>query len=567
MATHSHAGRVFLAFVIVVTIVSTIPLFAQDGKLQIHVRPQQAYAFVDGHAVGEANRTLSLSAGNHKIELYNYGFKTAVRNVTILSGKTETLDVTLEEVPATVSGPWGCITIEGAQRDAILLNGKTPEFFVGHGDEFNHEWWWKQELIVPPGTHQLTVLRSGSEVWSGPVVVPANQRVVLDVPKGVRKTVAWPRGEELSALSRFKAGSASATVAVAKPVAQLSTQTAQINCGESIPLKWSTTDASAVEIIGVGPVAASGEQVVQPNQTTTYELRATGPGGTAISSTTVDLSNAIQAQLAVSQPEVRYKKVGDKLIEVPNAALNWSVSNANNIAIEPLGSVEASGTRPLQAVPRKTDFGPVDETVTYKLTATNPCGGTETRTATLHIVGSIEPETQVAMHSIYFPTDLPKGRRVQASLVPSQRDQLKLVADSIKAHLANKPDDRFLLAGNADTRGAKGYNMALSERRAQVVRDFLIEQGIPAANIETKAFGEDRNLTPDEVKLLIEQVPDASEDARQKAIHKLSTMTLAHNRRVDITISATGQESARHYPLSATDFAELARRGGATRKM
>lgn len=94
---------------------------------------------------------VALPAGEHKIDLYNYGYKSEIRNVTIEAHKTTAIDVTMEAIPGTVAGPWGCITLEGADRDAVLLNGNDPAFFVGHGDEFNNEWGWKQELIVPPG--------------------------------------------------------------------------------------------------------------------------------------------------------------------------------------------------------------------------------------------------------------------------------------------------------------------------------------------------------------------------------------------------------------------------------
>ena len=113
-------------------------------------------------------------------------------------------------------------------------------------------------------------------MWSGSVNVPANQRVVVDIPKGVRKTVPWPRGEKLSAIPRFTVGTASATVAVAKPTAELSATTAQLNCGDGSQLKWTSSDAPHVEISPVGPVAASGEQAIQPKQTTTYNLTAWG---------------------------------------------------------------------------------------------------------------------------------------------------------------------------------------------------------------------------------------------------------------------------------------------------
>jgi hypothetical protein len=49
--------------------------------------------------------------------------------------------------------------------------------------------------------------------------------------------------------------------------------------------------------------------------------------------TTVNVNNAIQAQLALSPSEIHYKKVGDKIVEQSGSALNWSVSNANSVSI------------------------------------------------------------------------------------------------------------------------------------------------------------------------------------------------------------------------------------------
>ena len=368
--------------------------FAQDGKLNLHVTPKQAYIFVDDKAISEASkhRSLSLNPGEHKIELVNYGYEPVTRNVTITPGKATTLEVALQPVGAKVSGPFGAIAIQKADRDAVLLNGKTPDFFVGHGDEFNTDFLgWKQDLVVAPGVYQVSVLSGDKEIWSGSVDVPANQRVIIDVPKGIKKTVPWKRGEKLSSVPRFTAGVASATVAVAKPTAELSTTAAQLNCGDSSQLKWTSSDAPKVEISPVGSVAASGEQSVQPTQTTTYDLTAVGPGGTANSSVTVNVNSAVQADVTLSPAEVQYKRVGDKIVEDSSTALNWTATNASNVSIDPLGTVDASGSRTLTVVPQKSDFGPVDETVNYTLKATNQCGGVETRTVALHIVGSIEP--------------------------------------------------------------------------------------------------------------------------------------------------------------------------------
>ena len=549
---------------------SGLPCFAQDGKLAIQATPKQAYVFVDDHAVGEASqhRSLKLSPGDHKVELVNYGYTPVTRTVTITGGQTTDLEIALSAIDSTVPPPFGAITIESVSRDAILLNGKTPGFFVGHGDEFNHEWGWKQELVVPPGTYQMTILGPEGELWSGPVEVSANQRTVVHYPKGVVKTVPWPRGEKLSALPRFKVGSATATVAVTKPTAELSASAEQINCGDVSQLKWSSTDAPSVEITPVGAVATSGDQSVQPKQTTTYQLTAVGPGGTVNSSATVNVNTAVQADLWLASPEIRYKLVGDKVVEENNAALNWTASNASSVSIDQLGTVDSNGNRTLPITPKKTDAGPVDETVTYTLTASNACGGSDTKTATLHIVGLIEvPDTGLALNSVYFQTDVPRSFKTEEGLVASQQAALTSVADAFKKYLEKKPDAHLTLIGHADERGPNGYNKDLSDRRAEIAKNFLVDQGVPADHLETQGVGEDQNLTADQVKQMVEQNPELNEEERQKALEKLHTLVLANNRRVDITLSTTGQESAHQYPFKAEDFATLVNRNGISKEI
>jgi outer membrane protein OmpA-like peptidoglycan-associated protein len=563
MKLHTLLSRFSLSAALLL-LAGGISSFAQDGKLVLHVTPKQAYLFVDGRAISEASkhRSLSLSPGDHKIELVNYGYTPSTQTVTITSGKDTNLDVNLAAATGTVSGPFGAMTIEGADRDAILLNGKTPDFFVGHGDEFNNDWVWKQELVVPPGTYQVSVLSGDKEVWSGPVDVPANQRVVIDIPKGVRKTVAWSRGEKLSAIPRFTAGTASATVAVAKPTAQLSVTAAQVNCGDASQINWTSTDAPRVEITPVGPVATSGQQSVQPTQNTTYNLTATGPGGTVNSNATVNVNNAVEADLQLAPAEVHYKKVGNKVVVDDSTALNWTAQNASTVSIDSLGAVSPTGSRNLQITPKKTDPGAVDETVSYTLNASNGCGGTATKTATLHIVGSIvQPEIKLA-RSVYFPTDRPRSLKTENALLDSEKDTLKSIATAFIQYVADEPDAHLVLSGHADKRGPQTYNQPLSERRSALAKKFLVEQGVPEDKIDTQAFGKEQNLTVDQVKQQLEQDASLSPEDRQKALQKIQTIVLAYNRRVDITSKPTGQESAREYPFKAEDFARLVDRNG-----
>ena len=59
--------------------------------------------------------------------------------------------------------------------------------------------------------------------------------------------------------------------------------------------------------------------------------------------------------------------------------------------------------------------------------------------------------------------------------------------------------ERVRVVGNTDTSGSSAYNQALSERRARVVRDALVAEGIPAGIISSQSLGESSpaKSTPD----------------------------------------------------------------------
>src|SRR5258708_21847969 len=105
---------------------------AQNGKLNLRVRPKQAYVFVDDRAISEASKhpSLSLSVGEHKIEIVNYGYTPVTRTVNIEAGKTADLEVSLHALGERVSGQFGAISIKGADLDAVLLNGNNSRFLL-----------------------------------------------------------------------------------------------------------------------------------------------------------------------------------------------------------------------------------------------------------------------------------------------------------------------------------------------------------------------------------------------------------------------------------------------------
>lgn len=56
--------------------------------------------------------------------------------------------------------------------------------------------------------------------------------------------------------------------------------------------------------------------------------------------------------------------------------------------------------------------------------------------------------------------------------------------------LADNPGTRVIVEGHCDWRGTTEYNLALGERRANSVRDFLVSLGVSPERIETVSFGD-----------------------------------------------------------------------------
>ncbi len=167
---------------------------------------------------------------------------------------------------------------------------------------------------------------------------------------------------------------------------------------------------------------------------------------------------------------------------------------------------------------------------------------------------------RLAVHSVYFATAKPTLENPDGGLLVSQEKTLAALASDFQIYLHSKPDARLTLEGHADPRGSAGYNQALSERRVERTKHFLIEKGVPAASIQTEAFGKQQELTYAEVRSAVERNPELGTEERQKLLDHINTIYLASNRRVDITLSNAGQksqESVREYPFNAADSLTL----------
>jgi len=99
--------------------------------------------------------------------------------------------------------------------------------------------------------------------------------------------------------------------------------------------------------------------------------------------------------------------------------------------------------------------------------------------------GEVETVTTVELtelETIYFDYD-------KATIRSDQSGNLQSDAESIK-----QQDGLGVvtLQGNCDERGSEEYNLALGERRAFAVKQYLVDLGVPASRMRTVSFGESK---------------------------------------------------------------------------
>lgn len=512
----------------------TVMAIAQDtATVKVRVSPPEAYIFVDGQPFTHRSQTISLSAGEHTIGVYNYGFVPQVQNVTLAPGRNPEIVARLEAVPGNVTGPWGKIQIEDANhKAAVFLNEMKPEFFVGHVDEMNHGVGPHQKLVVPVGTYQLIIVnpKETQPVYSQAIEVKNNERVIVNVATGKIKYEKWHGVGKHEALSRFHTGAATASIAVAPVTGTFSVDKTYIKCQEPVTLSWTSTEAPQITVAASPalPVEPSGQRTERPTRTTTYTFEAKGPGGIVTQSQTVHVDPTVQTALSASPMEVHYRRIDDKVIDPGNSTLTWSADNAHQASLNPMGSVATSGQQTIPAAPTKTDTGIVDEMATYTLVATNNCGGSDKSFAAVHITGTIEPLPVVPLTSLFFPTAYPTEKNPQIGLLNGQHALLSDAVAGFKKFLEYDPDTKLKILAFTDPRSEDDYNMALSTRRGNIVKDALVALGVEESRIEVVPLGETQQLDKAAVK--------EREEANGFKRPVTSALVHAYNRRVDLVM-------------------------------
>jgi peptidoglycan-associated lipoprotein len=71
-------------------------------------------------------------------------------------------------------------------------------------------------------------------------------------------------------------------------------------------------------------------------------------------------------------------------------------------------------------------------------------------------------------------------------------DEGKATAEAIAKLLQEAPEVSVRIEGHADEQGTNEYNLALGERRAQAVQQYLVSYGVDAARISVLSYGEEK---------------------------------------------------------------------------
>jgi peptidoglycan-associated lipoprotein len=164
-----------------------------------------------------------------------------------------------------------------------------------------------------------------------------------------------------------------------------------------------------------------------------------------------------------------------------STTLSWETSNATDVSIDGIGAVQPTGSQSVT---------PADST-TYTLTAKGP-GGTQTATARVTVTAPPPPPPPPPSPSeeelfgqnvkdIYFDYD-------KSDIRPDQQSGIQ----GDIAFLTQHPNIHFTVEGHCDECGSTEYNLALGDRRANAVRDALVQGGVSASNIKTISYGKEK---------------------------------------------------------------------------
>ncbi len=131
--------------------------------------------------------------------------------------------------------------------------------------------------------------------------------------------------------------------------------------------------------------------------------------------------------------------------------------------------------------PQDTILGPGGERIDYTIVTDAYTGDSEILDVRAPNSDFMSADNQLRglLNPVYFDYDL-------ASILPGEREKIQDAA----AHLFANPNDKLLIEGHCDWRGTVEYNLALGDRRANGVKQYLVTLGVGEDRMETNSKGD-----------------------------------------------------------------------------
>ncbi len=162
-----------------------------------------------------------------------------------------------------------------------------------------------------------------------------------------------------------------------------------------------------------------------------------------------------------------------------STTLTWQTTNATDVIIDVLGSVEPNGSK--QVSP--------GQSTTYHMVAKG-AGGQQEATARVTVTAPPPPVQAQATDEEMFNQNIKDAffDYDKYDIRSDAQQTLTADADFLKAH----PNIRFTIEGHCDERGSTEYNLGLGDNRANAAKQFLVQQGVAADRIRTISYGKEK---------------------------------------------------------------------------
>ncbi|MGH9481656.1 MAG: peptidoglycan-associated lipoprotein Pal [Terriglobales bacterium] len=190
-----------------------------------------------------------------------------------------------------------------------------------------------------------------------------------------------------------------------------------------------------------------------------------------------------QAPPPAAAPQVTVSLAASPSSVVSGAASTLTWTSANATSVELNGStVNLNGSQSVSPT----------QSTTYHVIAHGANGQTATADADVQVTQPPAPETPPAPAATPVPFDEAVKDAFfdydKSDIRPDAESALQSDADYLKSH----PELAIRVVGHCDERGSAEYNLALGQRRAEAVKNYLVSQGIDASRVITVSVGKEQ---------------------------------------------------------------------------